>query len=181
MKRVQVVIDAGPPERRQHNKVVVEQTASHRARLRIVDQTALDRLLYQRQITIDQHTAGEHLFRDMIASGYLTSCNWIMDCNLRGGAQAVSRKRANALLRTGLARAWLLAKAGRRTTDYLFGVVLGERKVTDEQIPFVRHGLNTYRSFESWWHGKSEEEPLPDLLRDLPRAVKRTLPFHYQP
>lgn len=181
MKRVQVVIDTGPPERRQHFKVVVEQTANHRARLRILDQTELDRLLYQRQITLDQHAASEHLYRDMLASGYLGTCNWIMDSSIRGSAQAVSRKRANALLRTGLARAWLLAKAGRRTTDYLFGVVLGERKVTDEQVPFVRHGLNTYRSFESWWHGKSAEDPLPDLLRDLPGPIKRTLPFHYQP
>lgn len=181
MKRTAVVIDTGPPERRQHHTVVVERTASHRARLRIVDQTECDRLLYQRHITLDQHAAAEHLFRDMIASGYMTSCNWIMDCNIRGGAQAISRRRANALLRTGLGRAWLIAKAGRRTTDYLFGVVLGERKVTDEQIPFVRHGLNSYRSFESWWHGRSAEDPLPELLRDLPRVVKRTLPFHYEP
>ncbi len=180
-KREAVVIDQGPPERRQHNKVVVEQTAGHRARLRIVDQTELDRLLLQRHISIDQHTAGEHLFRDIQSCGYMPACKWAMDSNIRGGVQSVSQHRADALVKMGLARSWMLAKAGRRTTEYLFGVVLGERKVPKQQIPFIRSGLDSYQDFEGWWHGRSPRDPLPGLLRDLPLQVQRTLPFQHKP
>lgn len=173
-----VVIDQGPIERRQHNKVVIEQTANHRARLRIVDQTELDRLLLQRLIDMDQHTAGEHLYRDVQACGYMPACKWAMDSNIRGASQTISQHRADALVKIGLARAWLLAKAGRRTTEYLFGVVLGERKVPKEQVPVVRLGLDKYQSFEGWWHGKDIREPLPSLLAELPGDVKSTRPFH---
>ena len=180
-KRQAVVIDTGPPERRQHHKVVIERTANHRARLRIVDQTELDRLLLKRQISLDQHTAGEHLYRDVQDCGYMPACKWTLDSNIRGGVQTVSQRRADALVKVGLARAWLLANAGRRTTEYLFGVVLGERKVADKQLPSVRAGLDGYQRFEDWWHGRTARDPLPDLLRELPLAVKLTLPFHYQP
>lgn len=177
-KSIPVVIDTGPVERRQHNKVVVEQTANHRARLRVVDQTEIDRLLLQRLIDMDQHTAGEHLYRDIQAAGYFPACKWALDSSIRGASQTISQHRADALVKIGLGRAWLLAKAGRRTTEYLFGVVLGERKVPKEQVPVVRMGLDRYQSFEGWWHGKSTREPLPDLLKELPGDVRRTRPFH---
>ena len=49
MPRHMIVFDTGPAERRQHNKVVVEQGANMRARLRILDSTEIDRLLHQRK------------------------------------------------------------------------------------------------------------------------------------
>jgi len=179
MKKSQMVaIDSGPSERRQHNTVVVERTANHKARLRVVDQTELDRLLLKRLISMDQHTAGDHLYRDVQACGYFPACKWAMDSNIRGASQTISQHRADALVKIGLARAWLMAKSGKRTTEYLFGVVLGERKVTEPQIPFIRMGLDKYQSFESWWYGKDIRTPLPDLLKELPRDVQRTHPFH---
>lgn len=180
-KRDAVVIDQGPPERRQHNKVVIERTANHKARLRIVDQTELDRLLVKRLISLDQHTAGEHLYRDIQSCGYMPACKWALDSNIRGAPQSVSQHRADALVKIGLARMWLLAKAGRRTTEFLFGVILGERKVPDQQLPFVRSGLDAYQDFEGWWYGRSAQEPLPELLADLPGTIKRTLPLQHKP
>jgi len=177
MKHQQVVIDTGPAERRTHYKVVIEQGANMRARLRIVDQTELDRLLHERQISLDQHTAGEHLYRDMIRAGYFLSPRWIDDKGSGGDAQGVSQDRASALLKMGLAKSWLLAVAGRRISEYLLGVVLGERKVTDRHVPVVRLGLDKYQGFDSWWHGRDARTPLPDLLADLPGRIKRTRPF----
>lgn len=178
MKKHAVVFDQGPDERRTHNKVVIEQGANMRARLRIVDQTEIDRLLHQRLISLDQHTAGEHLFRDVTSAGYIPACKWAMDSNIRGAVQSISDQRSTAMLKIGLGRAWLMAKAGRRITEYLFGVVLGERKVPDPQVPVVRLGLDRYRSFEGWWHDRETDLPLPKLLADMPRDVRKTRPFH---
>lgn len=172
------VFDTGPSERRQHNTIAVERTAGHKARLRVLDQTELDRLLLKRLISMDQHTAGDHLYRDVQACGYFPACKWAMDSNIRGASQTISQNRADALVKIGLARAWLMAKAGRRTTEYLFGVVLGERKVSDPQVPVVRMGLDKYQSFEGWWHGKDIRTPLPELLQELPGDVQRSRPFH---
>lgn len=179
-QRDQIVIDQGPKERRQHNKVVLELDASNRARLRVLDQLELDRLLLERKIDIDQHTAGEHLYRDITTAGYFPACKWAMDSNIRGSVQSISQSRANVLVKLGLGRAWLLGKAGRRITEFLFGVVLGERKVPDTQVPVVRLGLDKYQSFEQWWYGRDAQSPLPELLSDLPTDIKKTLPFHHQ-
>ena len=180
MKHHKVVIDTGPAERRTHNTVVVEQGANMRARLRIIDQTAIDRLLHERKITMDQHTAGDHLYRDMIRAGYFLSSRWFDDRNIGSDPQAVSQGRATALVKIGLAKAWLLAQLGRRSTEYLLAVILGERDVPDGHVPLVRLGLNSYQGFDSWWHGRDTDVPLPALLVDLPRKVKKTRPFHHQ-
>lgn len=172
-ERQQVVIDQGPPERRQHNKIVVEQGADNRARLRILDQTEIDRLLLQRLISLDQHTAGEHLYRDIIASGYFPACKWAMDSNIRGDTQSLSDNRSNAVLKIGLARTWLLARAGRRITEYLFGVILGERRVTPPQVPVLRLGLDKFQSFEGWWHGRDIDKSVPSLLLEMPIPHRR--------
>lgn len=177
VKQNRVAIDQGPAERRQHNKVALELDVNHRARLRILDQHEIDRLLLERKIDIDQHTAGEHLYWSVQQAGYLPQCRWALDSNIRGAAQSISQARADTLLKLGLARAWLLAKAGRRTTEFLFGVILGERKVDDPQLPSIRLGLDRYQSFEGWWHGRDTAVPLPALLADMPRDVKRTRPF----
>ena len=176
-QREQITIDQGPKERRQHNKVALELDASNRARLRVLDQTELDRLLLERKIDLDQHTASEHLYRDITAAGYFPACKWAMDSNIRGDVQSVSQSRANALVKIGLGRAWLHAKIGRRTTDYLFGVVLGERKVTDKYVPVIHAALDSYQNFECWWYGRDAQSPLPDLLADLPGDVQSTRPF----
>lgn len=175
--RHQVVIDQGPKERRQHNRVALELDANHRARLRVLDQLELDRLLLERKIDIDQHTAGEHLYRDITMAGYFPACKWAMDSNIRGSVQSVSHGRAQALVKIGLGRAWLLAKTGRRHTEYLFGVVLGERKVPDNRVPSIQLALNSYQNFEGWWHGQDKDIPLPDLLSELPGDIKKTRPF----
>lgn len=175
-----VVFDTGPAERRQHNRVVVERTASHRARLRVVDQTEVDRLLLLRHIDLDQHSAAEHLSRDIQNAGYFPACKWSLESNIRGDVQTISACRADALLKIGLARAWLLKRAGRKITEFLFGVILGERRVTDQQVPIIRLALNKYQAFESWWHGRSTRVPLPSLLADLPGDIQKSRPFHHQ-
>lgn len=167
-----VVFDTGPAERRQHNTVVLEQGANMRGRLRVVDQTEIDRLLHKRLISLDQHTAGEHLYRDVQAAGYVPACKWAMDSNIRGEVQSVSDRRAIALLKINLGRAWLISKAGRGTTEYLFGVILGEREVPEKYLPAIRTGLDKYQSFEGWWHGRDVDVPLPKLLGDMPRTVR---------
>ena len=172
-----VVFDQGPPERRQHNKVVIERGANHRARLRIVDQTEIDRLLLERKISLDQHTAAEHLFRDVTACGYMPACKWAMDSNIRGAAQSVSQNRANVLIRMGLSMAWMNARVGKGPTQFMVGVILGERKVPDPAVPMVQRVLDCYQSFEGWWHGKDPQAPLPSLLAELPGDVQRTRPF----
>lgn len=178
-QRQQVVIDLGPIERKRHNKVVVEQDVNNRARLRIVDQTEMDRLLWLRRISMDQHTAGEHLLRDINACGYNITCRWSPDSSITGDKQSISGTRSDALVKIGLARTWLLARAGRRITEYLFGVVIGERHVQDPQLPALRLGLDKYQSFEGWWHGRETEVPLPALLADLPGDVQLRRPTLY--
>lgn len=175
--RQQVVIDQGPKERRQHHRVALELDGNNRARLRVLDQLELDRLLLERKIDLDQHTAGEHLYRDITMAGYFPACKWSMDSNIRGSVQSISHSRATALLKIGLGRSWLLAKTGRRHTEYLFGVVLGERKVPDHYVPTVQRALNCYQNFEGWWHGQDQQSSLPDLLLELPGDVKSTRPF----
>lgn len=180
-ERAPIVFDQGPPERAQHYKIAVERGANFRARLRILDQTELDRLLLERQISLEQHSAGEHLFRDVNSCGYMPACKWALDSNIRGETQTISQHRANAMVKIGLATAWLHAKAGRRTTRLLFAVVLGERKVADNQVASIRLGLDKYQGFESWWYGRDAESPLPELLADLPGDVKKTGAFQHQP
>jgi hypothetical protein len=169
--------DQGPKERQQHNKVAIELDVNNRARLRVLDQLELDRLLLEKLIDLDQHSAGEHLYRDISSAGYFPQCKWSMDSNIRGSVQNVSQGRASALVKIGLGRAWLLAKVGRRHTEYLFGVVLGERKVPVQYVPVIQRSLNSYQNFEGWWHGQDQQSYLPDLLAELPGDVKRTRPF----
>ena len=179
--RQPITVDTGPAERRQHNQVVVEQGADMRARLRIVDQLEIDRLLLIRKISLDQHTAGEHLYRDIHAVGYMPACKWALDSSIRGDTQSISDHRSDALVKIGLGRAWLLAKAGRRTTEFLFGVMLGERKVPDTYLPVIRLGLDKYQSFEGWWHGRDTDLPIPALLAEMPGVqTQMPRPFHHQ-
>jgi hypothetical protein len=173
MSRHAIVFDTGPVERKQHNKVVIEQGANMRARLRILDATEIDRLLHQRKISLDQHTAGEHLFRDISDAGYFPSCKWALDSNIRGDVQSISTSRSDAMMKIVLARSWMIQQAGRRITEYLFGVILGERKVPDPQIPVVRLGLDRYHSFESWWYGAEKDNTIPELLAEIPIRKSR--------
>lgn len=181
MKKQTVTIDQGPAERRNHNTVVVEQGANMRARLRVVDQTELDRLLHKRLISLDQHTAGNHLFRDMIRAGYFLSSRWFSDAGTGGDPQGISHDRATALVKVGLAKAWLIGGIGRRSTDWLLAVVLGERKVGEDQLPIMRTGLNSYQGFDGWWSGRDTSVTIPELLAELPRKAKRSRPFHHEP
>lgn len=176
--KTSIVVDQGPPERSNHFKVAVERGANFRARLRILDQIEIDRLLLEKKISLDQHTSGEHLFRDVNACGYFPACKWALDSNIRGASQTISQHRANALVKIGLATAWLNGKAGRRTTRLLFSVILGERKVQDNQLHSFRLGLDKYQGFESWWQGKDAETPLPELLAELPGNIRK---MHVQP
>lgn len=177
MKQQAQALDQGPPERRSHNIIVAEQGANMRVRLRVVDQTEIDRLLHLRLISLDQHTAGDHLYRDMIKAGYFMNCNWSLDSGTRGDVQSISSDKSTALLKMGLSRSWLLAGIGRHSTEYLLGVVLGERSVSDKQVPLVRSGLNSYQGFDSWWQGRDVNVPVPELLQDLPHKVKRIKPW----
>lgn len=177
MKQQAQALDQGPVERRSHNIIVAEQGANMRVRLRVVDQTELDRLLHQRLISLDQHTAGDHLYRDMIRAGYFLRPRWLDDKGSGGGSPGVSHERANALVKMSLAKAWLMAGIGRRPSEYLLGVVLGERTVTLGTIPLVRSGLNSYQGFDSWWQGRDTAVPVPELLRDLPPKVKKMRPW----
>ena len=181
MKQQAQALDQGPPERRTHNIIVAEQGANMRVRLRVVDQVEIDRLLYERKISLDQHTAGDHLYRDTIRAGYYLSSRWLDDKGSGGQSQGMSSDRATAFLKMGLAKAWLMSGIGRRQSEWLLAVVLGERRVADTDVPLVRSGLNSYQGFDSWWQGRDTNVPLPDLLTDLPRKVKRTRPFQYQP
>lgn len=175
-------IDTGPPERLQHNKVRIERDINNRARLRVVDQIEIDRLLLQGKITMDQHTAGEHLYRLITAAGYFPAAKWAMDSNIRSDTQAISHHRATALVKIGLSKVWLHAKAGRTTTRYLWSVMLGERVVADRHVPAVRSGLDQYQSFEAWWHGRDVDQSIPALLSDMPRNVQSHRPrsFHHE-
>ena len=81
------------------------------------------------------------------------------------------------MMKIVLARSWMIQQAGRRITEYLFGVILGERKVPDPQIPVVRLGLDRYHSFESWWYGAEKDNTILraklSCLKDLLIEVLR--------
>lgn len=175
-------VDTGPPERMTHHRVAVERDINNRARLRILDQTELDRLLLERAISLDQHTAGEHLYHLITAAGYFPASKWAMDSNIRGEVQSMSHCRAMALVRVGLSKVWLHARAGEATTRYLWSVVLGERKVPDKALPPLRSALNAFQSFEAWWHGRDVDQSIPALLSDMPRNVQTHRPrsFHHE-
>jgi hypothetical protein len=177
-----VPIDTGPPERSQHNTVVIERDVNNRPRLRVVDQVEIDRLLLQRKITVDQHIAGEHLFRDLNDAGYLGTYSWSLESCVRGDPCSISSRRANALLRVGFAKMWLNAKAGPLTTRLLIAVLIGERRVIDRHLPSIRVALDKYQSFESWWHNEPQGLTIPELLLDLPAHIQSHRPrsFHDQ-
>lgn len=175
-------IDTGPPERLQHNKVRIERDINNRARLRVVDQIEIDRLLLQGLITMDQHTAGEHLYRLITSAGYFPATKWALEANIRGDVQSMSKHRSDALVKIGLSRVWLYAKAGPATTRYLWRVILGEGKVPDKALDAVRSGLSAFQSFEAWWHGRDVDQSIPALLSDMPRNVQTHRPrsFHHE-
>ncbi len=175
-------VDTGPPERAQHHRTVLERDINNRARVRIVDQLEIDRLLLDRLITMDQHSAGEHLYRVITEAGYFAPCRWVLDDNIRGGESGISHVRSSALLKLGLARVWLNGKAGNATTRFLWAVLLGERRVPTRALPPVRHALDAYQSFESWWHGRDHDQSVPDLLADMPRRIQAHRPrsFHHE-
>lgn len=180
-RRAQVdPIDTGPPERLQHNRVRIERDINNRARLRVVDQWEIDRLLLDRLISLEQHAAGEHLYAVMTEAGYFTPCRWIMDSNIKGGESGFCHARSTALVKIGLSRVWLHAKIGNATTRYLWCVMLGEKNVAPRALPSVRNGLSAYQSFESWWHGRDHDQSVPDLLADMPARIQAHLPrsFH---
>lgn len=174
--------DTGPPERQQHHKVAIERDINNRPRLRVLDQLGIDRLLLARQITMDQHTAGEHLYRLITAAGYFPACRWVLDSGIRGDAQDISMQRSGALVRIGLARAWLHAKVGRQVTALLWGGILGERKILHSDVDFFRAGLSSFQAFEAWWHGRDHDQSIPALLAEMPRNVQthRPRPFHHE-
>lgn len=173
-------LDLGPPERSTHHRVVVERDVHNRPRLRIIDQLDIDRLLLDRKISLDQHSAAEHLFGLLQYSGFLPACKWVLDSNIRGEVQAISERRSDALLKLGLAKSWLIAKAGRAAMELTIQSLLGERRVQDRYLPLVRKALNEYQDFEAWWIGQDVTQPLPTLLANLPRKKKpkATRPLH---
>ena len=175
-------VDLGPPERAQHNQVRVERDINNRARLRIIDQLEIDRLLLKRLITMDQHTAGEHLYQLITAAGYFPPCRWIMDTNISTGGDGFSYSRSTALVKIGLSRVWLHARAGKATTRFLWAVLIGERTVPDAALPSIRHGLSTYQRFEAWWSGRDHDQSVPSLLADMPRNIQAHRPrsFHHE-
>lgn len=175
-------VDLGPPERAQHNQLQLERDINNRARLRVVDQIEIDRLLLRRLITMDQHSAGEHLYKVITAAGYFAPCRWIMDTNISGGQSGISHVRSSALVKIGLARVWLHGRVGEVTTRFLWSVLLGERSVPDRALPPVRHALNAYQSFEGWWHGRDHDQSVPRLLADMPGRIQAHRPrsFHHE-
>lgn len=175
--------DTGPIERAQHNKVAIERDVNNRPRLRVLDQLEIDRLLLQRKITMDQHTAGEHLYRLITSVGYFPAAKWALDSSIRGDTQSISHHRAMALAKIGLARAWLHAKAGHRTTAYLFSVLLEEAgTVPDKLLPSFCLGLASFQAFEGWWHNQDHTASIPDLLAEMPRNIQAHKPrsFHHE-
>lgn len=181
-KQHAVVVDQGPIERRNHNQVVVERDARNRPRLRVVDQTELDRLLWQRLITLDQHTAGDHLYGLLSNAGYFAACKWALESNIRGSVQTISDSRDTAMIKVALSTVWVRARAGLRTQQLLFAVALGERKAPDKVLPPLRFALDVYQRFESWWFGRDLDVSIPTLLSDMPGRIqsKRPRAFYYE-
>lgn len=161
-----IAYDQGPPERRQHNKVVVELDARNTPRLRVVDQTEFDRLLHERKISLDQHSAGEHMMADLVKSGYVMSCNWVLDSSIRGDRQAISSSKSDALLKSGLGQRWLLQRLGRGGTALVVGAAIGTHVVRETNVPIVRRGLETWMAFEGWFYGR-KGTTLPELLQEF--------------
>jgi hypothetical protein len=163
-KHQPVIRDLGPPERRAHNIVRVEQDVHHRTRLRVMDQFEIDRLLYKRLISLDEHTSAENLFRDLTNAGYIRGSQWSLDANIKGDPQGISRRRSDALVRVGMAHRWLHTKIGRDATRWLVNVCLGAVRVGTRQLPKLRQALRSYRDFESAWHNYDGPRDLPSLL-----------------
>lgn len=178
MRKAAVVVDQGPPELRYHNKVVVEQDARFRVRLRVVDQLVFDGLLHERKITLDEHTSCEHLHRDLVAAGFIRSSNWTLDNSIKSDLQSISSKRSDALVKIGMARRWLHERIGRKATDWLVGVCLDAIKVQDRQIPQLKRALGVYREYETAWNNYDGPGDLPALLENVKpvRAPRLVLP-----
>jgi hypothetical protein len=166
-KRQAVIADQGPPERRQHNVVAVEQDANYRTRLRILDQLEIDRLLHKRLISLDEHVTAEHFHRDLVRAGYIKSSNWSLDNNIRGDVQAVSSQRSDAMVKIGMAIRWLHNSIGRNATNWLIGVCINAIKVHDKDLPNLRKALKAYRDYESAWHNYEGPRDLPSLLEGI--------------
>lgn len=138
-------IDTGTPEGMKHKKMVAVPAPGRpgKIHLRVVDQTELDRMLDRKQITAEQWSSGDQVYRLLYKAGMLGASKSTLNVSgTSGDPQHISDKKSDALLMLGELINHLDVSCGRPTRELFINMLMLDRPVAGEQVKHIVHALS---------------------------------------
>lgn len=149
------VSDYGTPELHARHRVRVEKADKRRLRVRIVDGTALDRLLLREQITVPQHSAGVAYAGEVERAGINSMPGMNLNSTTRGPRTSLSNRQAEAIHAINSIEKWLKGRVGQSGVLVLSEVVVLDRDPTPRTLPLVVETLGSLMGYYDMVHGIS--------------------------
>lgn len=139
-------IDTGTPEGMKHKKMVAVPAPGRpgKIHLKVVDQIELDRLLDRKQITQDEWSTGDQVYRLLYKAGMLGASKSTLNASgSSGDPQYISEKKSDALTMLGTLVNHIDRACGRQTRVLFINMLTLDLPIkTDEQVKQVKHALS---------------------------------------
>lgn len=138
-------IDTGTPEGMKHKKMVAVPAPGRpgKIHLRVVDQTELDRMLDRKQITAEQWSSGDQVYRLLYKAGMLGASKSTLNISgTSGDPQHISDKKSDALLMLGELINHIDRSCGRPTRELFINMLMLDRPVSGRQVEHIVKALN---------------------------------------
>jgi hypothetical protein len=139
-------IDTGTPEGMKHKKMVAVPAPGRpgKIHLRVVDQIELDRMLDRGQITQDEWSSGEQVYRLLYKAGMLGASKSTLNVSGNSGdPQHISEKKSDSILMLSQLIDHLDMSCGRAARRVFIDMLMLDRPVkTDEQVKQVKRALS---------------------------------------
>lgn len=139
-------IDTGTPEGMKHKKMVAVPAPGRpgKIHLKVVDQIELDRLLDRKQITQDEWSTGDQVYRLLYRAGMLGASKSTLNVSGNSGdPQHISEKKSDAMMMLSQLIDHLDKECGPAVRRLFLGMLMLDRPIkTDEQVKQVKHALS---------------------------------------
>lgn len=139
-------IDTGTPEGMKHKKMVAVPAPGRpgKIHLRVVDQIELDRMLDRKQITQDEWSTGDQVYRLLYKAGMLGASKSTLNVSGNSGdPQHISEKKSDSLFMLSQLINHLDRACGQHARRLLLGVLMLDLPVkNDEQVKQVKLALS---------------------------------------
>ncbi len=139
-------IDTGTSEGAKHKKMVAVPAPGRpgKIHLRVVDQIELDRMLDRGQITPDEWSTGEQVYRLLYKAGMLGASKSTLNVSgISGDPQHISEKKSDSILMLGQLIDHLDRHCGTATRRLFIDMLMLDRPIkNDEQVKQVKRALS---------------------------------------